>query len=113
LYDVCLKAQEEACRAIKPGIQASEIYRIISDILREYGEGEELHRGGRGLGLGYAEPPNLSIADHTILQPGMVFSVEPSIYMPGSNGMRIEDTVLVTEKGCEELTEYRKDFQII
>jgi Xaa-Pro dipeptidase len=113
LYDVCLKAQEEACRAIKPGIQASEIYRIMSDILREYGEGEELHRGGRGLGLGYVEPPDLSIADHTILQPGMVFSVEPSIYMPGSNGMRIEDTVLVTEKGCEKLTEYRKDFQII
>lgn len=113
LYGICRKAQEEAYKVIKPGTGASEIYQVISSILREFGEGEEMHRSGRGLGLGFAELPDLSPADHTVLEPGMVFSVEPSLYMAGHNGMRIEDTVLVTDNGLRELTEYKKDFQIV
>jgi len=63
-----------------------------------------LHRHGRGVGIGFSEPPDISDLDETILAPGMTFSIEPGIYIPGVGGVRFGDTVAVTEDGCEILT---------
>ena len=71
------------------------------------------HRLGHGLGLDCHEPPDNSASCHVIAEPGMVFSVEPGIYLPGKTGVRIEDLVLVTETGCEVLNHYTKELQIV
>ena len=70
-------------------------------------------RTGHGIGLMVHEPPDVSTACDAVAQEGMVFSIEPGIYLPGDTGVRIEDLVLVTADGCEVLTHYPKELQII
>lgn len=64
-------------------------------------------------GLDCHEPPDVSGASDVLLTPGMVFSIEPGVYLPGEFGVRIEDLVLVTETGCEVLNHYTKELQVI
>ena len=71
------------------------------------------HRLGHGCGISCHEPPDNSAVSEVIAQPGMVFSVEPGIYLPGKFGVRIEDLVLVTETGCEVLNQYSKELQVL
>ena len=70
-----------------------------------------LHHTGHGLGLEGHEPPWLDIGDQTVLKPGMVFSCEPGIYIPGFAGFRHSDTVLITEDGAEIITYYPRDIE--
>ena len=82
-----------------------EVDAAARSVIEEAGYGEYfLHRTGHGLGLEIHEPPYIVEGNELILQPGMTFTVEPGIYLPGRGGVRIEDDVLVTEDGCESLT---------
>ncbi|MGC8889402.1 MAG: M24 family metallopeptidase [bacterium] len=112
LYNIVLKAQEEAESVIKPGISAREIDKTARDVIAKEGFGNRfIHTTGHGVGLEIHEPPRISIDDNTIIEKGMVITIEPGIYLEGYGGIRIEDLVLVTEKGVEVLTKIGKDFE--
>ena len=105
-------AQEVAFEAIGPGVACAEVDRRV----RAYFEEHELmpywrHHTGHAIGLRYHEGPFLDTGDDTELRPGMVFTVEPGLYVPGLGGFRHSDTVLVTEDGNERLTYYPRDLE--
>ncbi|MGL4344906.1 MAG: M24 family metallopeptidase [Cellulosilyticaceae bacterium] len=105
IYGVVLKAQEAALAAIKPGMVCKEIDKIARDIITEAGYGEYFGHGlGHSLGVEIHENPRFSASDDTVLEVGMVLTVEPGIYVPGFGGVRIEDVIVVTETGIENLT---------
>lgn len=107
-------AQEVGTRAILPGAKCNDVNRACLDVIREAGfAGHIRHRQGHGIGLDFHEPPWLDDGDDSVLQPGMVVSSEPGIYVPGHAGYRISDTVLVTESGQERLTTYPRDLDDI
>ncbi len=109
IYGLVLEAQKRALEAVKPGVKASSIDRRARAYLREKGFGRFFgHSLGHGVGLEVHEGPTLRAGSGTVLQEGMVFTVEPALYLPGWGGVRIEDTVLVTSDGCEELTRFPK-----
>ena len=105
VYEVVLRAQEAALAAVKPGVKCAEIDRIARDIIRAAGYDEHFRHGtGHGVGFEIHEGPSLSPKSKDILEPGMVVTVEPGIYIPGKCGVRIEDMALITQDGCENLT---------
>jgi Xaa-Pro aminopeptidase len=105
-YETVREAQEAAVEAIEPGVPAEEIDAIARGIIEDAGFGEQfIHRTGHGVGLEVHEHPNIVAGNDTPLEPGMVFSVEPGVYVPGEFGVRIEDLVVVTEDGCERLND--------
>jgi Xaa-Pro aminopeptidase len=109
-YDVCLEAQLAAMEGIRPGLSGKEADAIARDIIDRAGFGEHFgHPLGHGVGLEIHEDPRLSAVSAATLEPGMVVTVEPGIYLPGLGGVRIEDLVIVTEDGCERLTGYPKE----
>ena len=112
--DLVKLANETAISRIKPGVLLSEIDKTARDIITESGYGEYFtHRLGHGIGLECHEPPDVSFASDIPLEVGMIFSVEPGIYLPGEFGVRIEDLVMVTEDGCEVLNQYPKELQVV
>lgn len=114
IYDTVLEANLAAINAVKPGVTISSIDAVARNIITQAGYGDYFtHRTGHGIGLCVHEAPSVSASDHTILLPGMCFSIEPGIYKPGVCGVRIEDLVLVTENGVEVLNSYPKDLTII
>lgn len=112
-YDMVLKAQLTALAAIKPGIPCSEIDRAARDILEVEYKGAFEHSTGHGVGVDIHEWPRFSVSDETITRPGMVVTVEPGIYLKGKFGLRIEDMIVVTQDGCENLTHSPKDLIIL
>ncbi|MDQ7095116.1 Xaa-Pro peptidase family protein [Desulfosporosinus sp. PR] len=114
VYDLVKSANETALSRIKPGVLLSEIDKAARDIIAQGGYGQYFtHRLGHGIGLECHEPPDVSMASDIPLEVGMIFSVEPGIYLPGEFGVRIEDLALVTEDGCEVLNHYPKELQVI
>jgi len=114
VYELVRSANEAAIDAIKPGLKLSDIDGTARKIITDGGFGQYFtHRLGHGCGLECHEPPDVSGACDELLIPGMVFSVEPGVYLPGEFGVRIEDLVLVTETGCEVLNSYPKDLMVI
>jgi len=109
LYHAVRAAQEAAIRAVRPGVAASTIDAAARSVLDGYGLGKAFGHGtGHGLGLEVHEEPRIARAvarqPDPLVEPGMVFTIEPGAYVPGVGGVRIEDDVLVTEDGCEVLT---------
>lgn len=114
VYDTVRAANEAAEAMIRPGIPMRDIDAAARRVITEAGYGPYFtHRLGHGCGLDCHEPPDNSAACGTLTRPGMVFSVEPGIYLPGKLGVRVEDLVLVTETGCEVLNAYPKELLII
>ena len=104
LHETLRLAQMAACDAVRPGVTASEIDRVARDAITEAGYGEYfIHRTGHGIGMETHEEPYIIAGNDEVLEPGMAFSVEPGIYIPGRWGARIEDIVVVTEDGGERL----------
>jgi len=116
LYGIVLNAQKTACEAVRPGIEAQELDRVARRIILEAGFGQYFrHRLGHGLGLEVHEGPYIVEGNRLRLRPGMTHSVEPGIYLLGEFGIRIEDDVAVTEKGCDNLSveEFPKDELVV
>lgn len=114
IYDVCLEAQLTAQAAVKPGIEASELDKIARNIIDKAGYGKYfIHRLGHGMGQSEHEFPSIMEGNDMELEPGMCFSIEPGIYIPGFAGVRIEDCVHVTENGCEPFTHTSKELKEI
>lgn len=114
IYEIVKGAQQAALDFIKPGVKMSDIDKVARDYITERGYGPNFtHRLGHGAGMTVHEFPEASPSSDIICQEGMCFSVEPGIYIPGEVGVRIEDLVLVTADGCETLTHYPKDLQIV
>lgn len=114
IYDIVLEAQLHTLEHLRPGMTGREADALARDIITRYGYGEQFgHSTGHGLGMEVHEAPNLSVRSDTVLQAGMVVTVEPGIYIPGFGGVRIEDDVVMTENGNRRLTESSKDFTII
>lgn len=110
VYDTVLKANQAGREAVRPGTRACDVDRATRSVIEEAGYGPYfVHRTGHGLGMDVHEPPWISATNEQLLEPGMVFSVEPGIYLPDRFGIRIEDIVVVTEDGCRCLTGLDRD----
>ena len=111
MYRAVLEAQEAAIDAVRPGATAGSVDRAARVALGKHGMSRAfVHSTGHGLGLEIHETPRLGRSDRTKLEPGMAITIEPGVYYPGTGGIRIEDTVLVTDTGCEILTPTTKEF---
>lgn len=114
VYDIVLKSETAALEAVKPGVTAAELDQISRKVITDAGYGDYFtHRLGHGLGISVHEFPSIHGANPMTMEKGMVFTLEPGIYVPGKVGVRIEDDVAVTENGYEVLTKYPKELQII
>jgi Xaa-Pro aminopeptidase len=104
VHDLVRRAQQAAFEAVRPGVECQEIDRVARRVITEGGYGEYfIHRVGHGIGLTTHEPPYMVEGEGQRLVPGMCFSIEPGIYLPGRFGVRIEDIVTVTEDGGRRL----------
>ncbi len=113
-YRAVLDAQLAAIETVRPGIPAWRVDRAARDVLKRAGLDKTfVHSTGHGLGLEIHEPPRVGRKDKTRLEKGMVITIEPGAYVEGLGGIRIEDTIVVTETGCEVLTPTSKDLRVV
>jgi Xaa-Pro aminopeptidase len=111
LYEAVLQAQNAGKRAIRPGVKAGDVDRAARGVLRRLGLARYFtHSTGHGLGLEVHEMPRLGRGEETVLQEGMVLTVEPGVYVEGLGGIRIEDDVVVTAQGAVDLTTAPRNF---
>ncbi|MBA4493066.1 M24 family metallopeptidase [Paenactinomyces guangxiensis] len=114
IYETVLKAQQKALEQCRTGTIMGDLDRAARSVISDAGYGEFFpHRLGHGLGIDVHEYPSINETNDSPLQAGMVFTVEPGIYIQGLGGVRIEDDVLITREGCETLTRFPKELQII
>jgi len=114
VYEICEKANSAGRAAVRPGVLMKDIDRAARKVIEDAGYGKYfIHRTGHNIGLDVHELPDVSSTSEFVAQPGMCFSVEPGIYLPGQFGVRVEDLVCVTEDGCLTLNQLTKDFRII
>jgi Xaa-Pro aminopeptidase len=114
MYDIVQEAHDRAIAAVAPGIGLAELDRIARDYIKGCGYAEYFGHGlGHGVGLAVHEAPVVASRSKAVAEAGMVFTVEPGIYVPGTGGVRIEDMVLVTADGHQVLTKIPKTFQNI
>lgn len=109
IYGIVLAAQEAALRGLRPGLTGREADALAREVIAAAGYGEAFgHSLGHGVGLAVHEGPTLSPREEAVLAAGAVVTVEPGIYLAGWGGVRIEDLVVLTENGCENLTRLPK-----
>jgi Xaa-Pro aminopeptidase len=114
IYKAVLKAQLAAIDTVRAGVTAGRVDRNARQVLESEGLGKQfVHSTGHGLGLEIHELPRVGKKDPTRLQAGMVITIEPGAYVRGFGGIRIEDTVLVTQNGCEVLTTTSKELMLL
>ncbi len=114
IFDAVIDAQAAGVAAVADGVEEREIDRACRDRLTEHGLGESfIHGTGHGIGLEIHENPILSSRSSGILRSGYVITVEPGAYLPELGGIRIEDSVVVTESGCEPITLSTKDPTVV
>ena len=110
VYEAVREAQQAALEAIRPGQTVREVDAAARKLLHKLGLGKYFtHSTGHGLGLEIHEAPRVAAGQSEILRPGMVITVEPGVYLPRKFGVRIEDTVVVSERGCDILTKCPKE----
>jgi Xaa-Pro aminopeptidase len=114
VYEIVRRAQQTAFEAVRPGVECQEIDRAARKVIADAGYGEQfIHRTGHGIGLTTHEPPYMVEGETRRLEPGMCFSIEPGVYLPGKFGVRIEDIVTVTEEGGRRLNNTTHELQIV
>lgn len=110
MFDVVRTAQQAGMEAVAAGVEAVKVDAACREVIAEAGWADAFSHGtGHGVGLDIHEEPRVSSRSDAILEPGHVVTVEPGVYLPGLGGVRIEDTVLVTDSGCDRLTRAPKD----
>ncbi|MER5396406.1 aminopeptidase P family protein [Streptomyces sp. NPDC002599] len=114
VHDIVREAQEAGFRAVRPGAACQDVDRAARAVIEAAGYGEYfIHRTGHGIGVTTHEPPYMVEGEEQPLVPGMCFSVEPGIYLPGRFGVRIEDIVTVTEDGGRRLNNTSREMVIV
>lgn len=114
VYRAVLEAQLAAIDAVRPGVKAVDVDREARRVLQAHGlDRAFVHSTGHGLGLEVHEKPRIAKKDKTRLQKDMTITIEPGVYLEGFGGIRIEDTVVVTETGCEVLTPTSKELRCL
>ena len=99
IWDIVAEAHDKAIKAIRPGLKCIEVDKVARDSITDYGYGDRfIHSTGHSLGLDIHETPGFSIRDETVIEEGMVITVEPGIYLEGEFGVRLEDTVAIYKK---------------
>ncbi len=110
VYQAVRRAQQAAIEAVRPGVSVGEVDLAGRKLLQREGLAKYFtHSTGHGVGLEIHEAPRIAVGQTEILHPGMVITIEPGVYLPGRMGVRIEDMVVVTERGCEVLASTTKD----
>ena len=110
VYEAVKAANQAGREAARPGATAQDVDRAARKVIEEAGFGEYfIHRTGHGIGLDAHEGPYIVEGNDVVLEPGMTFTVEPGIYIPGEIGVRIEDDVLITPDGAESLTTFDRE----
>ncbi len=110
LLKLAIEAQRVAMELIRPGITAREVDLASYEVFKKAGYGEYVnHRVGHGLGLSEHEEPYLRFDNELILQKGMVYTIEPGVYVPGLGGFRHSDTVILTKDGSYSITQYPRE----
>src|SRR5205823_794078 len=113
IYQAIFAAREAALAAIRPGVSAADVDRAAREILRKHGFNKEFKHGtGHGIGfvaIDHAAIPRLHPKSPDLLEPGMVFNIEPAVYVEGWGGARHCDTVTLTENGVEVLTDFQSN----
>lgn len=114
VYELVRQANLAAIAAVKPGARFCDVDKAARDTIAAAGYGERfLHRTGHAIGLECHEFGDVSQSNTDLLEPGMIFSIEPGVYLEGEFGIRIEDLVLVTQDGCEVLNRLTKDLTVL
>lgn len=114
IHSIVEKAVQAALKAARPGVRAHEVDDAARAVITDAGYGEYfVHRTGHGMGIDGHEPPYITSTSDTILEEGMVFSIEPGIYIPGRFGIRLEDIVILREDGPEILSALPRDLHIV
>ncbi|GID95794.1 aminopeptidase P family protein [Amorphoplanes digitatis] len=114
VFEIVRRAQQTAFEAVRPGVACQEIDRAARKVIGDAGYGEYfIHRTGHGIGLTTHEPPYMVEGETRTLVPGMCFSIEPGIYLPGRFGVRIEDIVTVTADGGRRLNGTSHEMHIV
>lgn len=114
VHEVVRRAQQAAFEAVRPGVECQEIDRVARAVITKAGYGEYfIHRTGHGIGLTTHEPPYMVEGERQRLVPGMCFSIEPGIYLPGRFGVRIEDIVTVTDTGGRRLNTTSRELAVV
>lgn len=114
IYQTVKEAHDRAIDAVRPGIRFSDIDKAARGVIEKAGYGKNFGHGtGHGVGLNVHEGPSISPNSKGVAEEGMVFTIEPGIYMPKVGGVRIEDMVVVTKEGCRVLTKIPKEMTII
>jgi len=114
VYAAVRAANEAGRAAARPGVACQDVDRVTRQVLVDAGLGEHfIHRTGHGLGLDVHEEPGIVEGNDMPLEEGMVFTVEPGVYLEGWGGIRIEDDVVVTEGGCETLTTFSRELRVV
>ncbi len=114
MYGTVLEANREAIRSVRDGVRATTVDRTARDVIRKAGFGAYFGHGtGHGVGLDVHEQPRISRLGRDALRPGMVFTIEPGIYIPEIGGVRIEDMVAVEKQGSRVLTALPKTLEIL
>jgi Xaa-Pro aminopeptidase len=110
VYKLVMDAQAAGIAAVKPGVPASAVHKATRDVIVEGGYGDWFrHRTGHCIGLDVHEFPYISEEDHTPLEVGMTFTIEPSVFWPGRVGVRVEDVIVVEENGGRKINEFTTD----
>jgi Xaa-Pro aminopeptidase len=113
-YQAVLQAQLAAIDAVRAGVRAQVVDRAARRVLAAHGLARAfVHSTGHGLGLEIHEPPRIGKKEKTFLAPGMTITIEPGVYLEGFGGIRIEDTVAVTDNSCQILTPTSKDLRVL
>ncbi|GAA3214216.1 Xaa-Pro peptidase family protein [Microbacterium terregens] len=114
VHEIVRRAQQAGFEAVRPGVECQEVDRAARAVIAEAGYGEYfIHRVGHGIGLTTHEPPYMVEGERQPMQPGMCFSIEPGIYLPGRFGVRIEDIVTVTAEGGRRLNRTPREMAIV
>ncbi|MFP4239780.1 MAG: M24 family metallopeptidase [Rhodosalinus sp.] len=108
------QAVQAALDAARPGVRAAEVDRAARGVIEAAGYGAQfVHRTGHGMGLEPHEPPWIAAGETTVLEPGMVFTIEPGIYLEGRFGLRLEEVVILQEDGPEVLSRLPRECRVV